>query len=628
MFQKTYFKNLAALCCLCLLWEQPTFSQSQTLQMNQIPLDNLSAFKPVDGNWKLVEDVFFSPFKNKKPQIDKGGGVLVNIPSDKEKADLFTKLEHGDIELELEYMIAKGSNSGVYLQGRYEVQILDSWGNAKPKFSDAGGIYQRWNPDRSAGNQGFEGHPPLVNVSKAPGLWQHYRIIFQAPKFNAQGQKVANARFVKVYHNGVLVHDNVEVTGPTRSAAFEDERPLGPLMIQGDHGPVAIRNIRYKSFTDDEVKVRNIRYATYAGEFQQIPDFRKLKPQKEGEMEYIHPVAGANINNYAGQINGTIDIPKSRQYLLEMQYSVILSDPHFAENPSGGADLTIAGKKILELDQRGKTTTALVDLSAGPHPFTIRYYSRITRKNNSIKLYIEGDGIKRQAVGISPLIPEPDRAGAITLVAINEPIVQRSFLQHGAEKRTHAVSVGEPGGANYSLDLKDGALLQIWRGPFLETTPMWHERGDDQLGIPMGSIIRFSGAPSLAILPGKNTAWPDSMTIAANYKYEGYSLDNSSRPTFKYTLGDSKVREQFIPENGGRQLKRHFSLEGNTQNMYSRIATGKIKMLEKGLYSINDKQYLIRLDGSNAQPLVRNIGSRQELLLPAKDSQITYTIIW
>ena len=54
---------------------------------------------------------------------------------------------------------------------------------------------------------------------------------------------MANAKFVKVVHNGVVIHENVEVTGPTRAAAFEDEKPTGPLMLQGDHGPVAYRNL-------------------------------------------------------------------------------------------------------------------------------------------------------------------------------------------------------------------------------------------------------------------------------------------------------------------------------------------------------------------------------------------------
>ena len=67
-------------------------------------------------------------------------------------------------------------------------------------------------------------------------------MVFRAPRFDAGGKKTANARFVKVVHNGQVIHENVEVTGPTRAAAFNDEKPHGPLMLQGDHGPVAYRN--------------------------------------------------------------------------------------------------------------------------------------------------------------------------------------------------------------------------------------------------------------------------------------------------------------------------------------------------------------------------------------------------
>ena len=70
--------------------------------------------------------------------------------------------------------------------------------------------------------------------------------VFVAPRLDAQGKRIAKACFVKVVHNGVLVHENVELTGPTRAATFADEEPTGPLMLQGDHGPVAYRNIRIR----------------------------------------------------------------------------------------------------------------------------------------------------------------------------------------------------------------------------------------------------------------------------------------------------------------------------------------------------------------------------------------------
>jgi len=206
-----------------------------------ISLNSFNAWREPTADWKIVSDTFLDPNDEKRLAWKPGTGVAVNGPKGITR-HLFTKMEHGDIEAHIEFMVPKGSNSGVYFQGRYEIQVLDSWGVKKPKFSDCGGIYQRWDKGR-----GYEGRPPRVNASRKPGEWQSFDVIFRAPRFDAKGNKIANAMFVKVVHNGIVVHENEEVTGPTRAAAFNDEQPIGPLMFQGDHGPVAYRNIRVRS---------------------------------------------------------------------------------------------------------------------------------------------------------------------------------------------------------------------------------------------------------------------------------------------------------------------------------------------------------------------------------------------
>jgi len=142
--------------------------------------------------------------------------------------DAYTKQEHGDCKLSLEFMVPKGSNSGVYLMGEYEVQILDSFGKEEVGPGDLGGIY------------GYSA--PKENAAKAPGEWQKMEIDFLAPKFE-EGKKVGNARFLKVVINGKTVQENVEVKAPTLSCLTGKEKPKGPLMLQGDHGPVAFRKM-------------------------------------------------------------------------------------------------------------------------------------------------------------------------------------------------------------------------------------------------------------------------------------------------------------------------------------------------------------------------------------------------
>jgi hypothetical protein len=85
---------------------------------------------------------------------------------------------------------------------------------------------------------------PKVNASTAPGSWQKYVIEFRAPRFDASGKKTANAKFVKVELNGKILHENVEMQGPTPSGVSGKEAPTGPIMFQGDHGPVAFRALK------------------------------------------------------------------------------------------------------------------------------------------------------------------------------------------------------------------------------------------------------------------------------------------------------------------------------------------------------------------------------------------------
>jgi hypothetical protein len=131
-------------------------------------------------------------------------------------------------------MVPKGSNSGVYLMGQYEVQVLDSYGKPDDKLGpgDGGGIYHT--------------KAPSTNAQKAPGEWQSYDIIFRAPRFDADGKKVENAKFIKVVHNGKVIHENVDTPKSTGGELPGGEKAKGPLLFQGDHGCVAFRNVRVK----------------------------------------------------------------------------------------------------------------------------------------------------------------------------------------------------------------------------------------------------------------------------------------------------------------------------------------------------------------------------------------------
>lgn len=150
-----------------------------------------------------------------------------------------TKQGFGDCQLHVEWRspaVVKGEgqmrgNSGIFLMGRYELQVLDSYNNTTYSNGQAGSIYKQ--------------HIPLANASRPPGEWQTYDIIFTAPRFYADGRVKAAAR-ITVIHNGVLVQNNVEIWGQTQYigiANYEKHGDLEPILLQ-DHGDlVSFRNI-------------------------------------------------------------------------------------------------------------------------------------------------------------------------------------------------------------------------------------------------------------------------------------------------------------------------------------------------------------------------------------------------
>ena len=146
-----------------------------------------------------------------------------------------SKEEFGDCTIHVEFRLpympdARGQgrgNSGLYLAGRYEVQMLDSFG-LNGENNECGGLYTIAKPQ--------------VNLCLPPLTWQTYDIDYQAPRFDDQGQKLADAE-ATIRHNGVLIHDQVKLPHPTTSAPLNREGPLGPIYLQNHGNPVRYRNI-------------------------------------------------------------------------------------------------------------------------------------------------------------------------------------------------------------------------------------------------------------------------------------------------------------------------------------------------------------------------------------------------
>lgn len=588
-----------------------------------IVFDDLKDFGKIPKTWKMVGGVSSDWEHTDFLSTSRGTGILVNPPKPKNGPHLVSGFEHGDMELELEFMVPKGSNSGVYFQGRYEIQIFDSWGKSNPNSGDAGGIYQRWDENSK---KGFEGKAPRMNVSKAPGLWQHVKVVFEAPRFDEAGVKVKNAKFVQVFQNGVLIHENVEVTGPTRSALFDDEKPLGPIMIQGDHGPVAIRNIKYKPYGNPVPQVKDLTYSHYKGKFQSVGDFMGNTPDETGPLNKITWDLGHGVLDFAYVYSGNLEIMESGDYT-------------FSINAFGKTSLSVDGEKIMEDETQfpGNTPrTKTLRLEQGSIPFQLVFYkNNYPGRRPQLGFFMEGPGIKNSPLHdpnsyIEHVIQKP-----IFLEPEKEPMVVRGFFQHGKEKKTHTVGVGEPTGSSYAYDLQQGALLSIWRGGFLDTSPMWRQRGESQLMIPNGALIELAAGPTIAKLENDISPWPDSLS-SDQLHIQGYVLNRDRRPIFKYTLDQIAVEDFIETELDGKILTRNISYENSKKipGLYGRIVSAeKIEDFGEGVYLINHGSYYVKLASSLLSSVVlRNSPTGQELILPISTSvdkgEITYSLIY
>ena len=185
--------------------------------------------------WTVAGEVRLDP-KNPKNLIASGEpkddkGVLVAQLKDFQGTNLVTTEKFKDFTLHVEFFLPKDGNSGIFLMGLYELQLTDSFGIADEKMQegDHGGIpfFKK----------------PLTNASLKPGEWQTADVTFRAPRFDDKGKKTANAKIVKAVINGKTVQQNLELPEPTGGGLDQPESASGPIMLQGNEGPVAFRNV-------------------------------------------------------------------------------------------------------------------------------------------------------------------------------------------------------------------------------------------------------------------------------------------------------------------------------------------------------------------------------------------------
>ncbi len=206
----------------CKVWPEP-----------KVVIPGATCGEPPSDAIVLFNGTDLSKWEGGDKWIIKDGAAIVH------GGTITTKQAFGDCQLHVEWAAperVQGSgqergNSGVFLQNRYEVQVLDSYENPTYPDGQAGALYKQY--------------PPLVNSCRKPGEWQSYDIVFEAPRFDASG-KVMDPGYLTVLQNGVLIQNHVKILGDTAwlgAPGYTQHPPKQPLALQ-DHGcPVRYRNI-------------------------------------------------------------------------------------------------------------------------------------------------------------------------------------------------------------------------------------------------------------------------------------------------------------------------------------------------------------------------------------------------
>lgn len=620
-----------------------------------LSLEDMSAFRPQAGNWQVVGEVEMNPFgevvdqsrntrkgrkrrkrANKTPILDSnstvvskpGTGILLNRNTDEMNDALLTNWEHGDLLLEFEVMIPEGSNSGIYLQGRYELQLRDSWGVRYPRFSDMGGIYSNHYEEPELR---FEGIAPSVNACRAPGLWQKMKIHFRAPRFSDQGEKIENARFVRVELNGVVIHQNVEVPRATGGPISELESSKGPLMIQGDHGAVAFRNIQYTLLEPLDMGLTDLSYQVYHGEFQGLSDLAGLEPNYIGETEKLDVGISGKEDQFGVVFEGYLEVSESWDYTFSLGFT-------------GGARFIINGRTVVEYDSSEDhgVFSNTVKLEKARYPIRVENVKRVGWMSPGLALWVETETSERLALHAPASYAARSRPSPLISVEPQaEPRLLRGFVRYGGDgdKRSHTMAVGTPEGVHYVYDLNKGQAIGLWRGPFVDASPMWRSRGDGSFQLSGDVCWTFQGQALLA--PGDDPREFEDKHRHPDFQPSGYRIDPDTRlPVYTYAYKDYRVEHRVVPSADGKSIVQEVTFETDSPvepaggdpiirtdtSFVYKLAQGPVKSLGNHTYRVGDSYFIRILEGPQAFERITELGG--ELCIPVDGSSLKFEIIW
>jgi hypothetical protein len=582
------------------------------LPFKTLALNDLENFQEGTNGWITAENVFMDRQTKYHCKIEQGKGIVVSQGDNDNQ--LITRLEYGDLDLEMDFMLAKNSVGLLFLQGCYGIQLSDSWRSETLSAQSSGVILS-----------GDSNKLPALNVSKAPGLWQHLVVKFKAPRFDSSGTKVADALFTEVILNGKRIHKDVAVSQVTQFAPSKNEREKASLVMVSQFGPVAFRDIQYKNYEDKRIRTEAIGYKVYKGLFREYDTLNGMKPLRTGTVDSIHWAVGDKRAQVT--FEGNLQVPADGDYLFKLRAggpAWVLLNKELVVGNGGTRDYTDA--------RYGK-----IALKKGVHPFQIIY------ANYDESLVVEYEGPEMPLTKLTALTSERfvHAIEPFEYMPGNKAVVQRAFFTHHGKINPYTMCVGVPEGLNYAFDLSTYSILSVWNGKFIDVGNMWLSRGESQMAMPLGAALELSGVPSVSQLADSKDPWIDTVDVVNNpFSKRGYRIDTSGLPVFTYTYNGLALEDYLHPGENTAGWERSVALKTNSsenmEDIFFLLGSGKfIERLPNGEYAIDDKKYYISaISGIDEKNLIiEKKKDRYELLLPVTVSpeaplKFNYSIIW
>lgn len=357
--------------------------------------------------------------------------------------------------------------------------------------------------------------------------------------------------------------------------------------------------------------LQGLTFKLYLGKWNKLPDFSKLTPHREGQVEdnQIQIKLDDYKNDFGVVFEGTVDVQDE-------------GDHEFHLSSDDGARILVDGKKVVDYDgihPAGEIKRGRVRLKKGGHKVRVEYFQAA----GQIELYVGWKGPKFDITPLSKWLhprwnggnePKKEEFTGMPLEAKDQVIVYRNFIQ-GAGNR--GIGVGYPDGFNIAWSAEQMSPAIVWRGAFIDAARHWTNRGGGhQPPLGYGVAPLPEGAP-FAVLESLDSAWPAKKERAEGFSWHGYRLDAKGSPTFLYEWNGVKVAEHYTTEGKGTtqegRLTRHLSLSGGTPSgdAWLRVAKGKLEEKPDGRWLVDGKLFV------TAQGLVR---AGDQLLLPAAPS--------